>query len=212
MKRVVDVVAGVTGALLTLPFVLLAAVVLAVELRAWPFFTQTRVGRHGRSMRLVKLRTLPPCTPTDADKYDLAVVRLTPAASLLRRTHLDELPQLWMVALGSMSLVGPRPEMPRLHERFDAEHREARAQVRPGCTGLWQVSVASSKLIHEHPEYDLAYVQARSLALDGWILWRTALILLGGRPTVTLAEAPVRRAVPDPVISLEVASEPTRTA
>lgn len=205
-KRAVDVVLGTLAAVVTLPLTVLLALVLAVELRAWPFFVQERVGLGGRIVRVVKLRTLPPTTPTDADKYALREVAIPPLAARLRQLHLDELPQLWLVVLGTMSLVGPRPEMPSLHSSFTPSVQRERAQVRPGCTGLWQVSDAAGGLMHEHPEYDLAYVRAVSLRLDAWILWRTVGLLVGRHRPVTLAEAPLRPRVPEVLVLDEPAS------
>lgn len=198
MKRLLDVVLGSVAALITLPLVVVLAAALAVELRCWPFFVQERVGRGARPIRVIKLRTLPPSVPTQATKYELSDVAIPPLARRLRHLHLDELPQLWLVVAGVMSLVGPRPEMPSLHAAFPPEVQAARAAVRPGCTGLWQVSVAAGGLMHEHPEYDLAYVQALSLRLDLWILRRTVGVLLGARSSVTLADAPLVLVLPEP--------------
>lgn len=212
VKRSLDVVLGSLAALVTLPLVLVLALVLAVELRCWPFFVQERVGRADRIFRVVKLRTLPPTVSTVATKYELADVAIPPIARKLRELHLDELPQLWLVVAGRMSLVGPRPEMPSLHAAFTPEVRAARAAVRPGCTGLWQVSVASSGLMHEHPEYDLAYIRALSLRLDLWILARTVSVLLGGRSTVTLSDAPLVFVLPEAVATVDLTAVEQRAA
>lgn len=163
---------------------------MAISLRTWqPFFFQQRTGRAGRSFTVAKLRTLPVGTPANADKYTIASVTTTRLGRFLRRTHLDELPQLLLVPGGSMSLIGPRPEMPSLLERFDPEFVAARSSVRPGCSGLWQVSRDADKLIGEAPEYDLLYVAHPSLRLDLWILWRT-LLTLAGRPRITYPDIP----------------------
>lgn len=188
-RRIFDVV--VASALLTVavPLIVLFALMLAASLRAWPFFSQTRVGRNGQAFRFLKLRTLPPTAPAYADKYEIGRVRIPRCAQVLRATHLDELPQLFLVLAGRMSLVGPRPEMPYLHERFNGTHRAAREAIRPGCAGIWQVSVDNDRLIHESPLYDLFYAEHASLRLDVWILWRTALLTVGGR-RVTMDEVP----------------------
>ena len=91
----------------------------------------------------------------------------------MRRLHLDELPQLFLVVIGKMSLVGPRPEMHSLTTHYGDEFAAQRTQVRPGCTGLWQISEHCTKMIFEHPEFDLQYVQNRSLRFDMWIIART---------------------------------------
>ena len=89
-----------------------------------------------------------------------------------------------------MSLVGPRPEMPQLHDSGDEGFARARTSVRPGCTGLWQVSVAYHQLIWEAPEYDLSYLRFANVGLDLWILWRTAAVMLGWAEPVRLEDVP----------------------
>lgn len=196
MKRAFDIAVGGLLLLITLPMILLCALVTAASLRAWPFFGQERVGLDGRVFRFVKIRTLRPSVPAYADKYEVAPHELDAPAfcRLLRRLHLDELPQLALVVLGRMSLVGPRPEMPHLHAAMDPTFARTRTSVRPGCTGLWQVSVGSGGLIGESPEYDLAYVEQRTFALDLWILGRTfgLVVPFGGRALVTLDDVPGR--------------------
>jgi lipopolysaccharide/colanic/teichoic acid biosynthesis glycosyltransferase len=188
-RRAFDVIVGTALLLAATPIIVVFAVVLAVTLRAWPFFVQTRVGRAGEDFRFLKLRTLPPTAPAYADKYAIQAVAVPAFARLLRATHLDELPQLLLVVTGRMSLVGPRPEMPHLHRSFDDDHRIAREALRPGCAGIWQVSVDNHRLIHEAPGYDLFYAAHASLRLDLWILWRTAVLAVGG-PRVSVADVP----------------------
>jgi lipopolysaccharide/colanic/teichoic acid biosynthesis glycosyltransferase len=177
-------------ALLAVPVIAGLALVMACSLRCSPFFVQQRVGRDGRSFRFWKLRTLPKAAPAYADKYAIEQIPIPRVARFLRATHLDELPQLFLVPLGRMSLVGPRPEMPQLHRDGDEAFARARTSVRPGCTGLWQVSAAYHRLIWEAPEYDLAYLRLASLRLDLWILWRTLAMTLGWAGPVTLDDLP----------------------
>src|SRR3954447_6314226 len=106
VRRLVDVVLGTVLALVTLPFVLLTAIAAAVALRTWPFFVQERVGLDGRTFRFVKLRTLPRAAPKYVDKYSVQTMDLPNICRWLRAMHLDELPQLWLVITGRMSLVG----------------------------------------------------------------------------------------------------------
>jgi len=189
MKRLIDVVVGTLLALVTLPIVLLLALATAVSMRAWPFFVQTRIGAGGSPFHLVKLRTLPLSTPRYADKRAIETISLPWLPRVLRRTHLDELPQLFLVPFGSMSLVGPRPEMAFLHEQMPTAFARRRTEVRPGCTGLWQIGHGCTGLIAESPEYDLYYVDNQSLLLDLWIVWRTVANVLD-RTMVTLADVP----------------------
>ncbi|MFN2504680.1 MAG: sugar transferase [Acidimicrobiales bacterium] len=180
-KRSFDVVAGAVLCLIALPLIVLLALGTAISLRSWPFFTQTRVGRRGQPFRVLKLRTLPRSFPRYAEKRSLEQLRLPWLSRFLRSHHLDELPQLWHVPFGTMSLVGPRPEMPHLHAIGDPHFATARTSLRPGCTGLWQVSCDAQGMIWENPEYDEFYIRHTSLKLDLWILWRSVLILAGRR-------------------------------
>lgn len=190
MLKSFHVCVGVATSLVAAPLVAALALGTWVVLRANPFFVQERVGRDGRVFRLIKLRTLPVHAPAYADKYAIREIDTPAYCRALRKYHLDELPQLFLVAAGRMSLVGPRPEMVFLHEQMPGELASARVRVLPGCTGLWQVSSACAGLIGESPEYDLFYLHHRRLRLDVWILWRTVLKVLGvGRP-VTLADVP----------------------
>jgi lipopolysaccharide/colanic/teichoic acid biosynthesis glycosyltransferase len=109
---------------------------------------------------------------------------------LLRRLHLDELPQLWLVPSGRMSLVGPRPEMPGLHEMFGSDFAALRTSVRPGCSGLWQIGDGAAQLIWESPEFDEVYVANAGVRLDLWVLWRTVGTMCGLTSPCELREVP----------------------
>jgi lipopolysaccharide/colanic/teichoic acid biosynthesis glycosyltransferase len=191
-KRFFDVLVATVLLVAVLPAILLFAVGTAVSLRAWPFFTQRRVGLHGREFRFVKLRTLPTHAPRYASKYEIASLPVPRFSRMLRTLHLDELPQLFLVVTGKMSLVGPRPEMAYLYGEYGPEFTAARTDVRPGCTGLWQISEAHGGMIYEHPEYDQFYVENRSIGLDIWILARTVSVHLpgGSERVITLADVP----------------------
>jgi lipopolysaccharide/colanic/teichoic acid biosynthesis glycosyltransferase len=181
VKRAFDLAAGVALSIVTAPIIALLAVGSAVSFRAWPLFVQQRLGRGGRPFCFVKLRSLPTDTPADADKYTIAGAT-TRWGGFLRASHLDELPQCWLVVTGRMSLVGPRPEMPALAATFDATFMRERLAVRPGITGPWQVSTASSGLIGEAPEFDRLYLAHAGPRLDAWVLLRTTGMPVGLRP------------------------------
>lgn len=189
-KRVFDLVVGTLLLLVALPLILVFAVALAITLRAWPFFVQERIGQYGRPFRMLKLRTLPPTTAKYALKHSLDLAALPAVSRFLRRTHLDELPQLLCVVAGTLSLVGPRPKMPDSHEPVDAGYAEARQSVKQGCTGLWQVGRDVDGLPHEAPEYDFFYIENRTLLLDLWILWRTVLVVAGFGRGVGVQDTP----------------------
>jgi lipopolysaccharide/colanic/teichoic acid biosynthesis glycosyltransferase len=204
LRRAVEATVAAALLLLCLPAIAAAALLSVATYRAWPFFVQDRVGRDGRSFRLVKVRTLPPTTDAYADKYSLGAVA-PPLMVTLRRLHLDELPQLWHVVTGDMTFVGPRPEMPNLHARLPRRFADERVTATPGLTGLWQISPHCTQLIGERPEYDRLYLQHRTVPFDLWILWRTALKMATGR-TTHLYEVPPRAitAAPAPLLRFEV--------
>ena len=189
-KRLFDVVVGALLSIVFLPVILAAAIGSAVSFRAWPFFVQDRVGRNGKLFRFVKVRSLPANAPSEADKYQLQLVDNTGWGRFLRRFHLDEFPQFWLVVTGKMSLVGPRPEMPTLSATFDQDFVAERTTVRPGCTGLWQVSAAKAGLIGEAPEYDLHYVRNWTFRLDIWTLGKTVVEILSGNAIKDVGQVP----------------------
>ena len=175
--------------LAALPLILVAATVSALCYRAWPFFIHDRVGLGGVTFRLFKIRSLPPTAHRYADKYSLWAERIPRPMSLMRKMHIDELPQLWHVVRGQMAFVGPRPEMPVLHEQLPASFAAQRVSVLPGLTCLWQISPHNAGLISERTEYDRLYVEYRTVLFDLWILLRTAIKMSLGR-TVQLYEVP----------------------
>ena len=176
-KRLFDLAVAIPAALITLPVVCALGALSAIHFRQSPIFTQPRLGRGAATFRFWKIRTLPRFTPDTADKYQLRSIELPKFSRRLRRRHLDELPQLWHVIGGTMSLVGPRPEMPTLSASFDPGFVAHRLSVRPGLTGLWQVSQDSRRLIGETEDWDRHYVDHHNLRLDLWIVYRTVLAM-----------------------------------
>jgi lipopolysaccharide/colanic/teichoic acid biosynthesis glycosyltransferase len=189
-KRLFDIVVGTALALLSFPVIVICALGVAVTLRTFPFFVQRRVGRYGQTFLIFKLRTLPTSVPRYTDKYALGDVDLPPFTRALRELHLDDLPQLFLVPLGKMSLVGPRPEMLMLHELLPESFAGRRTAVRPGCTGLWQIGRHSDGLIGEAPVYDQFYLDHQSMRLDVWILTRTVGVLTGRGGIIELRDVP----------------------
>lgn len=186
-RRTLDLLVGTVLLVLALPVVLVVSLVCAVALRANPIFVQDRIGRDGRIFRFVKVRTLPADVPAYVDKHQLDQSRVPRVCRLVRRLHLDELPQLALVVSGRMALVGPRPEMAHLHEGLPADFAAMRTSVRPGCTGFWQISDGCTGLIGEAPQYDRFYVANRGVRFDVWILAHTALKMVG-RPQFPMVE------------------------
>lgn len=182
-KRLLDIAIGVPLCVLVLPTVVLLAVYLLIRFRANPFFVHQRIGHRGRLISIPKLRTLPPDTHPYADKTVVDLEAPHAITAFLRSRHLDELPQLFLVPIGRLSLVGPRPRMATEAEAHGDERYDAlRTSVRQGCTGLWQVSHDARDRVSDHPEYDVLYVSQATFLLDVWILWRTLLQAVGSSP------------------------------
>jgi lipopolysaccharide/colanic/teichoic acid biosynthesis glycosyltransferase len=192
LKRMLDVLAVLLVAPLALAIVGLAVAVNKLQDRAAPaFHVQERTGAGGRRFPLLKIRTM--VANAEEMKADLMHrntrtypdfkidndPRITGMGRILRATSLDELPQLWNVLRGDMSLVGPRPTTlpPGAYESWQTE----RFEVRPGLTGLWQLDGRASSSFVERARLDIAYVRRRSLRLDLYILLRTIPAVLGGR-------------------------------
>jgi lipopolysaccharide/colanic/teichoic acid biosynthesis glycosyltransferase len=179
-KRVFDVMVSLLVLVATLPFLLIVALRIRGDSPGSIFFRQQRVGKNGVRFTIYKFRSM----RTDAPAYEVSPAdrkdqRITRIGRALRRTSIDEMPQLWNVIRGEMSLVGPRPEMPFLVEQHSDEHRR-RLQALPGMTGLWQISPARRAKIHENLQYDEYYLQHRSLSMDLAILLCTPVCLLRG--------------------------------
>ncbi|MBI3978827.1 MAG: sugar transferase [Chloroflexi bacterium] len=191
VKRAFDLV--IAGALLVLlvPAILAIALAIRLDSRGPILYRQQRVGENARLFRMLKFRSM-----VDGADQELGAVlkttndgkllhktpddhRVTRVGRFLRRTSLDELPQLWNVLVGDMTLVGPRPEMPFLVERYDPWQWK-RFCVPQGITGWWQINGRSDKPMHLNTEYDLYYIQNYSLLLDLRILAKTVVVVLKG--------------------------------
>jgi exopolysaccharide biosynthesis polyprenyl glycosylphosphotransferase len=179
-KRAMDLILA-SGTLVVLaPMYVAIALWIRLDSPGHALFRQKRVGRGGRIFQILKFRTM----DSSAAKYDEspadpADARITRAGRFLRRTSLDELPQLFNVLKGDMSLVGPRPEMPFLVDRHFQEH-QPRLQVLPGITGLWQLSADRNFRIHENLHYDLYYIRNRTFFLDAAVLIHTLFFAMHG--------------------------------
>lgn len=179
-KRAVDLTLSAFFLLLLAPLLILIALLIRMDSPGPAAFIQKRVGLRGCLFDIYKFRTMHVGVP----KYDVSPTtpydrRITRIGRFLRRTSLDELPQLFNVLMGNMSLVGPRPEMPFIVNRYGVRHRE-RLQVTPGITGLWQLSADRIFPIHENMEYDLYYIRNRSFFLDVAILIHTLFFAMRG--------------------------------
>ena len=167
VKRLIDVVAAGLGLLILSPVLLIVALLVRVKLGSPVLFRHERPGLHGKPFMLVKFRSM-----VDADGKLTDNERLTPFGRRLRSTSLDELPELWNVLKGDMSLVGPRPLMPQYLERYSPEQAR-RHDVRPGLTGWAQVNGRNALTWPDKLALDVWYVDHRSLVLDAKILFMT---------------------------------------
>jgi lipopolysaccharide/colanic/teichoic acid biosynthesis glycosyltransferase len=181
LKRTLDLLIGGAAALLTAPLVALAALLIRLESPGHPIYRQTRVGRDGVPFEICKLRTM--VRGAEFTGAGLAIQegddRITRVGAFLRRTSLDELPNLWNVVRGEMSIVGPRPTIQVQVDQY-TERQRGRLKVKPGITGWAQVNGRASLPWSERIELDLWYVEHCSLALDLRILARTVRMVLRG--------------------------------
>jgi exopolysaccharide biosynthesis polyprenyl glycosylphosphotransferase len=172
-KRVVDLLVSTFLLMLISPLLLLIAILIKLDSPGPAFFTQKRVGRNGELFNIYKFRSM----YVNASRYDFSPAtsrdfRITRIGRFIRKTSLDELPQLMNVFLGNMSLVGPRPEMPFIVQDYTNEQRQ-RLHLIPGITGLWQLSADRAFPIHENIQYDLYYIRNRGFFMDIAILIHT---------------------------------------
>jgi exopolysaccharide biosynthesis polyprenyl glycosylphosphotransferase len=191
LKDLFDRSAAALALVLLSPLMITIALAIKLSDPGPALFTQTRVGKDGRPFRIYKFRTM----VVDAEKrlaelrahndHDGVLFkmrqdpRITAVGGRLRKWSLDELPQLFNIALGEMSLVGPRPALPDEAVRY-ADHVRRRLIVKPGLTGLWQVSGRSDLTWDESVRLDIRYVENWSLALDLQILWKTFSVIFRG--------------------------------
>jgi exopolysaccharide biosynthesis polyprenyl glycosylphosphotransferase len=192
LKRVFDVAASLLLLLVLSPLMILIAILIKLESPGPVFFFQERIGEHGRHFKMIKFRSM----YQDADRRWKEVAqrdeagnlihkqrndpRITAIGRKIRRTSLDELPQLFNVLRGEMSLVGPRPEMPYVAREYQPWQWQ-RFRVPPGMTGWWQINGRSEKPMHLNTEEDLYYIQNYSFWLDLSILLKTVFVVLRGQ-------------------------------
>jgi exopolysaccharide biosynthesis polyprenyl glycosylphosphotransferase len=199
LKRALDFVASTVALIVLIPLVFLpTAILIKLESLFWPvtrgpvFFTQVRVGLNGRRFKMVKFRSM--VSNAEELKKDLEHLneadgpvfkirkdpRVTRIGKIIRKTSVDELPQLFNVWVGQMSLVGPRPPLPSEVEQYSWDQRR-RLSVKPGMTGLWQISGRSNLSFREWVDLDLAYIDTWSVAQDFRIIVKTVQVVVQGK-------------------------------
>ena len=186
-KRFIDVAVALVLLIAVAAGLLLIAIVIRLDSPGPVLFRQTRIGKCGRPFVIYKFRSMfhnsrtaaaNPCS--DRSLKARNDPRVTRVGRLLRRTSLDELPQLFNVLRGDMSLVGPRPELPEIVATYEPWQHD-RHRVLPGLSGWWQIHGRSDKPMHQHTELDIYYVRHVSFLLDVYILLRTLVVVLAGR-------------------------------
>jgi lipopolysaccharide/colanic/teichoic acid biosynthesis glycosyltransferase len=193
LKRFMDIVVAVAALLLLSPLFLAVAIAIALEDRGTPLFWQMRVGQWGREFRFPKFRSM--VLDAEKRKQELLGVnqhgegitfkmkrdpRITRTGAFIRKLSIDELPQLWCVLQGDMSLVGPRPPVPSEVARYTLADRR-RLDVKPGLTCIWQVSGRSELAFDKQVNLDVQYIDSHSLWLDIALLLKTIPAILTGR-------------------------------
>ena len=180
-RRLLDITFGLVGSILTAPIVALLALAIRLESPGHPIYRQPRVGKDGRRFEICKLRTM--VSGAEFAGAGLAISegdsRITRVGAFARRYSLDELPNLWNVLRGEMSVIGPRPTLQSQVDTY-TERERGRLAVKPGITGWAQVNGRTSLPWPERIELDLWYVEHRSLAVDLQILTRTIKLVFSG--------------------------------
>lgn len=187
-RRTVDIVLAGCGLIVLSPLFLVIAVLVRLDSRGPAIFRQTRIGKGGRPFTFFKFRSMrvgadtakPMLLALNEADYPLFKIRNDPRVTrfgrFIRRTSLDELPQLWSVLRGDMALIGPRPHLPDEVAHY-TERQRRRLQVTPGITCLWQVSRRVSEDFNQWIEMDLEYIRLQSWQTDLAILWKTVLCM-----------------------------------
>ncbi len=180
VKRLMDITGAAFLILAGAPVFVLLSILVRLDSHGSALFIQQRVGKNGKCFNMFKFRTM----YSDASEYQYSPTtpgdpRITRIGRFLRKTSLDELPQLFNVFKGEMSLVGPRPEMPFIVNQYNGRQKQ-RLQVKPGLTGLWQISGDRAYLIHENLEYDMYYIKNRGFFMDVAILIHTIFFAMRG--------------------------------
>nr|WP_226990430.1 MULTISPECIES: sugar transferase [Bacillaceae] len=193
IKRLIDILGSLIGIIILLPVLLVVALLIKIEDPRGPiFFKQVRIGKNETEFHMYKFRSM--VSNAEEQLKELLALndvtgamfkmkddpRVTKIGKIIRKTSIDELPQLWNVLKGEMSLVGPRPPLLREVKEYSPYDKQ-RLLVTPGCTGLWQVSGRSNVGFEDMVELDLYYIQKKSVRLDLKIIIKTFRVLIGAK-------------------------------
>lgn len=190
MKRLLDIVGSFFGLIIASLIIGIVAIAMKIDEPKGPiFFSQTRVGKNGETFKMYKIRSM--CIDAEEKLAELMRhneiegamfkmkddPRITKVGKFIRKTSVDELPQLWNVLKGDMSLVGPRPPLTREVSDY-TEHDKERLLVKPGCTGLWQVSGRNELDFHQMVDLDIEYIDSLSISNDLNIIIKTVFVMI----------------------------------
>lgn len=180
-KRILDIVLSIIALIITAPFFIIIPILIKIDSNGKAFIKQKRIGLNGKEFYIYKFRTM----KSNVNLYEISPTndldfRITRFGKLLRRSSLDEIPQIYNVIKGNMSLVGPRPEMPFLVERY-SDKEKSRLLVKPGLTGLWQIKAEKNIPLYKNLKYDFEYINNQSLLLDLKIIIKTIPALIKGK-------------------------------
>ncbi|MDU3547947.1 MAG: sugar transferase [Clostridium sp.] len=192
LKRIIDIIGSIIGIVLVSPVLLVTAVLIKLESKGRIFFSQTRVGLHGKEFKIYKFRSMvdgaEALRKSIEHKNEMSGPmfkvrgdpRITKIGRFIRKTSIDELPQLINVLKGEMSLVGPRPSLPSEVEKFEAWMLK-RLEVKPGLTCYWQVSGRNNICFEDWMKLDIDYVNHRNMKLDIKLIFKTIILLFGDK-------------------------------
>lgn len=180
IKPSLDIAGGIVLSILSAPVILILCAMIRWESKGNPVFVQKRVGKDSRLFPIFKLRTMVKDAQSLGPGFtSQGDTRITKLGSFLRKTSLDELPQFWNMALGHMSLIGPRPGLAREKEAYPSEEvYRKRHSAKPGITGLTQATLRSAATLEQAIASDIYYIENRSLMLDLDIVWKTIRVVL----------------------------------
>ena len=180
LKRTFDIILSLTAVIAASPLFLILMIVIPLDSRGGFLFRQKRIGENGKSFTILKFRTMHSSASAYAEcPMKSGDSRITRLGKILRATSLDEIPQFLNVLFGSMSIVGPRPEMPFIVNEYNDLER-MRLNAKPGITGVWQLSSCRNRPIHENVHYDLFYIQNQSVTLDLILMLQTLFMAYKG--------------------------------
>jgi len=178
MKPTIDYTLATVLIIMLLPLFLLISLLIVIDSEGPIIFKQPRIGKNGVKFQIYKFRTMYANVPSQGrSPENNNDPRVTRVGKVLRKTSLDELPQLFNIIKGDMSFVGPRPEQESIVNKYYSSYEMQRFLVKPGITGLWQISKDRTKPIHENLKYDFEYIQKLSFYLDIKILFSTIRVI-----------------------------------